>query len=107
MENKSSAHRTVTHGETVLVLGEAAPLHYVVADPLGLHARPAAALVKIAKAYPCTMTMKANGKTASLNRIFDIMALNVRAGTEISVEAEGEGSAEALAAVRRYITENL
>ena len=107
MEHTNSSRRYVTHGETVLVLGDAAPLHYVVTDPLGIHARPAAALVKLAKSFPCTLTLRANGKSASLKSVFDIMSLNIRQGTEISVEAQGEGSAEALDAVRRFITEKL
>ena len=107
MEKINTVHRFVTHGETVMTAGADSAFDYILTDPVGLHARPAAELVKLAKTFPAEITLSANGKTASAKSVFEMMALNASKGTTVRVEASGEKSADALAAVRRYLAEKL
>ena len=59
---------------------------YTIKDELGVHARPAGLLVKLAKQYTSTITLEKNGKT---------------------VTAEGEDEAAAIEAVEKFLTENV
>ena len=55
---------------------------YKINDPMGLHARPATNLVKIAGTYESQITIKRNAtqKTANLKRILSVMSLSVLQG---------------------------
>ena len=103
--------KTVRHCDTIMTVGlsepDGAPFSYTVNDPLGIHARPAGALVKIAKGFSSVITLSANGKSADCRNIIAVMSLGVRQGTRLSVDASGSDSSEALAAIRRYLNENL
>ncbi len=67
----------------------------VLADPEGLHARPAAALVKLAAGFDARVTV--NGADAS--SLLRIIAMGLRHGEHVTVRAEGGQADEALAAV--------
>ena len=122
MEYEKTTRRRVTHGETVLTAGasrcdtsaedmsrdaSAGRFCFTVRDRLGIHARPAAELVKLAKSFPAQITVSAKGKKASAASILELMALNAGQGTELCVEASGEQSVQALEAVRRFMDERL
>ncbi len=70
--------------------------NYLVVDPAGLHARPAARFVKQFQSLPVSCTVAANGKTANPASILEILALGVRQGEEITLSisaSEDEASA--------------
>ena len=52
---------------------------YVVNDPLGLHARPAGLLAKLAKPYADTViTVTKAGKTVKASQLMKLMSLAVK-----------------------------
>lgn len=65
------------------------------ADPEGLHARPAAALVRLVAGFDATVTI--NGTDAS--SLLRIISLGLRHGERVAVRAEGTQAGEAVAAV--------
>ena len=65
------------------------------ADPEGLHARPAAALVRLAASFDARVTI--NGADAS--SLLRIIAMGLRHGEQVTVHAEGDQAADAVAAV--------
>ncbi|MGL4951910.1 MAG: HPr family phosphocarrier protein [Mycoplasma sp.] len=70
-------------------------------DPIGLHARPAAELVKVSSGFTSNISIKFNERTANAKSIITIMALGVKKDAEISFEIEGadeEAAAEAIKA---------
>jgi phosphoenolpyruvate---glycerone phosphotransferase subunit DhaM len=67
----------------------------VLADPDGLHARPAAALVRLAAGFDARVTV--NGADAA--SLLAILALGLRHGAEATVRADGPQAAEARDAV--------
>ena len=69
----------------------------------GLHARPAALLVKTAKQFSSDITVSHNGKEANAKSILTILTLGVNQGSEISISADGEDTDEALAALEALI----
>jgi len=71
----------------------------VLADPEGLHARPAAELVKLAGRF--VARVQVNGKDA--RSLLGILSLGLRQGDRVRVEADGPDAAEAVEAVRELL----
>lgn len=70
--------------------------------PDGLHARPAAQLVTLAKKFPAEIllrkgTIQVNGKS-----MLGVLMLGARAGETIHAQASGLKAREALAALREF-----
>ena len=80
---------------------------YVIKDEIGIHARPAGALVKIARDSKSDVSMECKGKSADLKKIFALMSLAVKCGDEIKVNVSGEDEEETLHKLEAYVTENL
>ena len=72
----------------------------------GLHARPAAQFVKLAKQYKSTIALTGNGKTVNAKSMVLVLTLAVGKGTEIEITADGEDEKEALVALTHLITDN-
>jgi len=69
----------------------------VVASASGLHARPAALFVKAAKAQAATVRLRVGDRPAvDARSILAVLAQRVKQGTEVTLQAEGEGAEAAL-----------
>jgi len=75
------------------------PLEIV--NALGLHARAAAQLVRLACKFRCRITLarRDNGITANAKSILSVLYLAAGFGVDISVIAEGIDEQEAVAAI--------
>ena len=71
-----------------------------VADPHGLHARPAARLVGALAPFDAEMRLEKSGRFVDPRRLSDIAALQVRQGDEITLYATGKDAEAALQAFR-------
>lgn len=71
----------------------------VIVNKIGLHARPAALLVKIADSFKCDVMLVKNDQEFNAKSIFSVMSAGIKEGDAISVRANGEGEEEALAEV--------
>ena len=80
---------------------------YTIKDALGVHARPAGLLVKLAKQYISTITLEKNGKTCDMRKLMAVMGMGIRQGETITVTAEGGDEAAAIEAVEKFLTENV
>lgn len=78
---------------------------YTIKDELGVHARPAGLLVKLAKQYASAITIEKNGKTCDMRKLMAVMGMGIRQGE--TVTAEGEDEAAAIEAVEKFLTENV
>lgn len=82
--------------------------NYVINDPLGLHARPAGLLAKLAKPYADTViTVTKGDKTVKASQLMKLMSLAAKNGDEVVVAAEGPLEEEAIAALKAFFQENL
>lgn len=82
--------------------------NYVINDPLGLHARPAGLLAKLAKPYADTViTVTKGDKTVKASQLMKLMNLAAKNGDEVVVAAEGPQEEEAIAALNAFFQENL
>lgn len=78
----------------------------VVKNETGLHARPAASLVQFVKNFDGTVELIKDGKTANAKSIFNVMALGISKGTQITIRIDGENEQENLDKLVEFI-ENL
>ena len=53
---------------------------YTIKDELGVHARPAGLLVKLAKQYTSAITIEKNGKTCDMRKLMAVMGMGIRQG---------------------------
>src|SRR4051794_22720206 len=68
----------------------------VVANKLGIHARPAAMFVKTANKFDCDVFVEKDGETVNGKSIMGLMMLAAGPGSRITVHAEGEDAARAV-----------
>lgn len=80
---------------------------YTITDPDGIHARPAGLLVKEAKTFSSDIQVQANGKTGDCKKLFALMALGAKQGTEIVITANGADEDAAIAALSAFLQANL
>ena len=80
---------------------------YTVQDELGLHARPAGLLVKVAKKFESECTITKDGKTKKLTQLMMLMSLGVKQGDIVTVTAEGADEEAAAAALKEFFENNL
>ena len=72
-------------------------------NPTGLHARPAAMLVKKAAEFSCEITLIKGDKKANAKSIMNLLALGLAANDEVTVVTAGEKEAEALQAIGDFL----
>ncbi len=80
---------------------------HTIADPLGLHARPAGLLVKAAAGFQSAVTVTAPSGKADAKRIMAVMRLAAKQGMELTVSCEGPDEEAACAALQAFCKENL
>lgn len=81
--------------------------NYIVTDEAGIHARPAGLLVKEAKKYNAVITIKAGDKSGDATRLMGIMAMGIKSGTKVTVQAEGDEEDVAIKGLEQVFKENL
>ena len=80
---------------------------YVITDPLGIHARPAALLAQACVEFKCQTTFKCNGIEAAGNNVLQILALKAAKGQTVEVTCDGldeEACAEKIKSVFETMT---
>ena len=81
---------------------------YTIEDELGIHARPAGLLSKLAKSFPDTLVTVTKGdKTVKASQLMKLMNMGIKRGEEVTVAAEGAEEDMAIAALRTFFEENL
>ena len=74
-----------------------------VINKLGIHARPAAQIVKAASLYDCAITLTVDGDSVNAKSIMGVMTLAACRGSVIEVTADGEDETEAVNTVIELI----
>ena len=73
-----------------------------VCNNLGLHARPAARLAAIARAFPADIKLRANNREADAKSVAALLMLAAAQDTEVRIVAAGPGAEDALRAVADF-----
>ena len=73
----------------------------------GLHARPAALFVQLAKSFQSRITLKKGRKSVDGKSIMGLLTLAAKPGSRISLIVEGPDAQDALDRLSRLLTEPL
>jgi phosphocarrier protein HPr len=71
-----------------------------VVNPLGIHARPAAALVQCVVRFKSDIFIAHNGNRVNAKSIMGLLTLAATRGSRIKVQCRGDDAEQAIAAVR-------
>lgn len=71
----------------------------VVKNPLGIHARPAALLVKTASGFKSEVTLEKDGQMVSAKSIMGVLTLAGHYGSKMRIRARGPDAEQAVDAV--------
>jgi len=81
--------------------------NYVIKDELGIHARPAGMLTKLAKTYESEILITKGEKTIAATKLLMLMGLGVKQGEEVTVRIDGADEEVAYEGVLKFFEENL
>ena len=70
---------------------------------LGLHARAAAQLVRMANDYNSEVSLIKSGQTANAKTIMEVLMIGAAQGDELMVQANGDDEKEAVTAITQLI----
>ena len=84
--------------EATAVQGE-----FDIINALGLHARAAAQLVKVANRYKCEVELECEGQAVNGKSIMGVLMLAAAQGTRVVVRCKGEGAPACLEELRVLI----
>lgn len=73
--------------------------HIVISNKLGLHARAAAKLTKLATEYPCEVWLSRGNRRVNAKSIMGVMMLAAGLGSEVLLETDGAQEQQALDAI--------
>ncbi len=80
---------------------------YIIKDQLGIHARPAGLLVKVAANYSSSITIQKGEKNVDAKRLFALMSLGVKNADTVTVTIEGEDEEAAYESMLHFMEDNL
>lgn len=80
---------------------------YVIKDELGIHARPAGLLVKVAKNFNSEIFIKKNEKSVNAVKLIALMGLGVKCGDTVTVNVSGSDEESASQAMEEFFKSNL
>src|SRR6478609_2183663 len=75
----------------------------LVANKLGIHARPAALFVKTANRFSCDIFVEKDGEKVNGKSIMGLMMLAAGPGSRLTVHAQGHDASQALAEIDALI----
>ena len=84
-------------------MGSVAERGFTIINALGLHARAAAQLVKLANRYKCDVSVECDGQTVNGKSIMGVLMLAAALGAQIKVRCEGEDASLCLAEIATLI----
>ena len=80
---------------------------YTILAPEGMHARPATAMVKLARGFQSVIFLRYGEKSARLNSLLTILSMGIKGGATFLLEIEGADEGDAAAAFDTFFAANL
>lgn len=80
---------------------------HIISDELGIHARPAGMIAKVAKEFDCKIMIGRPDKMVDASRIIGIMGLAMKCGDKIVITADGNEEDKAIKKLEELLKENL
>ena len=82
-------------------------IRHIIADELGIHARPAAQLVKRCSAYESSIMIGTPAKMVDAKRIMGVMGLALKCGDELTITFDGTDADQAAQDLEIFLKKNL
>jgi phosphotransferase system HPr (HPr) family protein len=79
--------------------GDTLKRFFTVADPQGLHMRPAAAFAKLARQFKSDVTVRRDDRSVNGKSQLDLMLLAAEPGAQLELEVRGDDAADAISAL--------
>ena len=76
---------------------------YTIVNALGLHARAAAQLVKVANRYTCEVELDCEGQSVNGKSIMGVLMLAAAQGMRVKVKCTGDGAGRCLTEIGELI----
>ncbi len=76
-----------------------------IVNPLGMHARPAAELVKVAGRYKSAVEVRKDDLAVNGKSIMGVMMLAAERGSRLTIKTDGEDAEEAMAALLALVAD--
>jgi phosphocarrier protein HPr len=80
---------------------------YTIKEKEGIHARPAAMLVKAAKETDSKITIQKDEKSAEATKLMAIMAMGIKCGDVVSVSVEEGNEEQSFCKMKEFFENNL
>jgi phosphocarrier protein len=78
-------------------------VNLILANKLGLHARPAADFTKLAAKFKSKITLVGKGKTVDAKSILLVLTMGIKQGEQLAIIAEGPDEVECIEVLRDFI----
>jgi phosphocarrier protein HPr len=75
----------------------------IIENVLGLHARPAAMLAKLASRFDCDISIKKDGAEVSAKSLMGLLSLEAARGTKLLFSVDGPDAEQAIDEITRLI----
>ncbi|MBS5280407.1 MAG: HPr family phosphocarrier protein [Butyricicoccus pullicaecorum] len=82
-------------------------LEHQIADPIGIHARPAERLAQVAGAFQSKIVIAAYGDETEAIYPLSVLGMNIRHGDVVTVTIEGQDEVQAAQAIADVLKESL
>lgn len=81
--------------------------NYTIKDEIGIHARPAGQLVKLAKGLGSTITITKGDKTVNVTQLMKLMGMGIKCGDTVTFRIEGGDEEASANAIEEFMKDNL
>ena len=80
---------------------------YTIKDEVGIHARPAGLLAKLAKTFSSTISLEKDGKSVNVTKLMMLMGMGIKCGDTVNFTVEGDDEEAAAKAIEEFMAANL
>ena len=80
---------------------------YTIKDEIGIHARPAGVLSKLAKSFESRIILTKGNNSVDATKLIALMGMGIKCGDTVSIRAEGTDEIEAIEKLKNFMEQNL
>lgn len=80
---------------------------YTIKDEVGIHARPAGMLAKLAKTFESDITIAKGEKSVNATKIMALMGMGIKCGDTVTVSISGSDEETAEKEIKGFFEKNL
>jgi phosphocarrier protein HPr len=82
-------------------------INYLIKDKIGIHARPAGLLVKMAQKYESKVTIESKGNSSDAKKLMAVLSMGIKCGDEVIMTIEGNDEEQVYKELNKFFSEQL